>query len=242
MRKFCVLTVGRAGSTALMNCLERYPDVAMPGKNIECVDQELVHPMRIQAHAAAYARLCGRTLTTPEQLIDCFFEVNGNAAFAGFKTMPNRHRDLDRFVARPDITFFTLSRRDVASTVASFLVAMATDSWRRDGGPQTARWTFDAQRDVAAVRSNLRYVVKGDAQLRAVPNAIALDYEDLCDPGFSNPALDAFFGRPIRLDDPKPPTSGDTYVANWPEFRAFVEAAQREMAERAPGGQRPSIP
>jgi hypothetical protein len=232
MRKFCVLTVGRAGSTALMNRLERYPDVALPGKNIECVDQELVHPARIEAQAAAYAKLCGRTITTPEQLIDCFFEVNGNAAFAGFKTMPNRHRDLDRFIVRSDITFITLSRRDVASTVASFVLAMTTDSWRRDGGPQTARWTFDAQRDAVAVRSNLRYVVKSDAQLRAVPNAIVLDYEDLCDPDFSNPALDAFFGRPIHLDDPRPPTSGETYVANWSEFRAFVEAAQREMAAK----------
>ena len=230
MHKFCVLTVGRAGSTALMNRLERYPDIAMPGKNIECVDQELVHPARLQGQAAAYARLCGRAITTPEQLIECFFEVNGNAAFAGFKTMPNRHRDLDRFVVRSDITFITLSRRDVASTVASFLLAMATDSWRRDGGPQSARWTFDAKRDAAAVLGNLRYVVKGDAQLRAVPNAIALVYEDLCDPEFASPALDAFFGRPIRLDDPKPPTSGETYVANWSEFRAFVETAQREMA------------
>ncbi len=87
-----------------------------------------------------------------------------------------------------------------------------------------------AQRDAAAVVSNLRYVVKGDTQLLKVPNAIALVYEDLCDPGFSSPALDAFFDRPIRLDDPKPPTSGETYVANWPEFRAFVDAAQREMA------------
>ena len=230
MRKFCVLTVGRAGSTALMDRLGRYPDIALPGRNIECIDQELVHPARIQAQAAAYAELCGRTIATAEQLIDCFFEVNADAAFAGFKTMPNRHKDLDRFVATPDIQFITLSRRDVASTVASFLVAMATDSWRRDGGPQTARWRFDAQRDAAAVVSNLRYVVKGDTQLRRVPNAIALGYEDLCDPEFSSPALDTFFDRPIRLDDPKPPTSGETYVANWPEFRAFVEAAQREVA------------
>ncbi|HEX8009619.1 MAG TPA: hypothetical protein VF814_01555 [Casimicrobiaceae bacterium] len=234
MRKFCVLTVGRAGSTALMDRLARYPDVAVPGKNIECVDQELTHPARIQAHAAAYARLCGRAIATAEQLIDGFFEVNGGAGYAGFKTMPNRHRDLARFVARPDIQFITLSRRDVASTVASFLMAMATDSWRRDGGLQTARWKFDAQRDAAAVVGNLRYLVKGDAKLRAVPNAIALVYEELCAPAFSSPALDAFFGRPIRLDDPKPPTSGESYVANWPEFRAFVDQAQRAMTAAPP--------
>jgi hypothetical protein len=229
MRRFCVLTAGRAGSTALMDRLERYPDIAVPGKNIACVDQELVHPTRIQAQAAAYAKLCGKAIATPEQLIDCFFDFNGGAAFAGFKTMPNRHKDLDRFVARPDIRFITLSRRDVASTVASFLVAMATDSWRRQGGAQTARWTFEPGRDAAAVASNLRYVVRSDERLARVPNAIALVYENLCDPDFSNPALDAFFGRPIRLDAPRPPTSGETYVANWQEFRTFVDDAREKI-------------
>ena len=83
MRKFCVLTVGRAGSTALMDRLERYPDIAVPSKNIACVDQELVHPARLQAQADAYAKLCGKTIATPEQLIDCFFEFNAAAALGG---------------------------------------------------------------------------------------------------------------------------------------------------------------
>jgi hypothetical protein len=234
MRRFCVLTVGRAGSTSLMDRLAQYPDIAVPNKNIACIDHELTHPARIQAHAAAYAELCGRAVTTPEQLIDCFFAFNSGAAFAGFKTMPNRHKDLGSFVARPDIQFFTLTRRDVASTVASFLLAMATESWRRSGEPQTARWKFDVQRDAPAVLGNLRYVVRSHAQLSQVPNAIALVYEDLCDPGFSSEGLDAFFGRPIRLDDPKPPTSAEAYVANWPEFRAFVDEAQRQMSTATP--------
>ena len=68
MRKFCVLTVGRAGSTALVDRLACYPDIALPGKNIECVDQELVHPTRIQVHAAAYAKLCGKTIASADQL------------------------------------------------------------------------------------------------------------------------------------------------------------------------------
>ena len=147
MRRFCVITVGRAGSTSLMDRLAQYPDVAVPNKNIECIDHELMHPARIQAHAAAYAKLCGRAITTPEELIDCFFGFNSSAAFAGFKTMPNRHRDLGSFTARPDIQFITLTRRDLASTVASFVMAMTTESWRRYGEPQTARWTFDLQRD-----------------------------------------------------------------------------------------------
>ena len=229
MRKFCVLTVGRAGSTALMDHLARYSDVALPGKNIDCVDQELVHPARIAAHAAAYAKLAATAITTVDELIDAFFAHNACAAYAGFKTMPNRHKVLDRFVSRPDIQFITLARRDVASTVASFVVAMATDSWRRDGGPQTARWTFEPRRDAAGVAGNLRYVLKSAELLRRVPNAIALAYEDLCDPGFSDPGLDAFFGRRIRLDHPQPPTSGESYVVNWPEFRAFVDAEQKKL-------------
>ena len=229
MHKFCVLTVGRAGSTALMDHFARYPDIALPGKNIDCVDQELMHPARLQAHAASYARLRGRAIATAEELIEAFYELNAGAAFAGFKTMPNRHPDLERFVSRPDVQFITLSRRDVASTVASFLMAMATDSWRRHGGAHGARLRFDARRDAAAVSGNLRYVLKSAEQLRRVPRAIALDYEDLCDPSFSAPALDRFFERSIRLDDPRPPTSGESYVENWPEFRAFVESEQRRL-------------
>jgi hypothetical protein len=234
-RRFCVLTVGRAGSTALMDRLERDPDIAVPNKNIVCADHELTHPARIYIHAAAYARLCGKSIATPEDLIDCFFEFNNGAAFAGFKTMPDRHRDLDSFVARPDIQFITLTRRDVASTVASFLLAASLQSWQRRGEPQTARWRFDAQRDAAAVLSRLRCVLRSHAQLSEVPNAIALVYEDLCDPGFSCPALDAFFGHPICLDEPKPPTSASTYVPNWEEFLAFVDAAQHQIGDGTDG-------
>jgi len=79
------------------------------------------------------------------------------------------------------------------------------------------------------VLSRLRYVLRSRAQLSQVPNAIALVYEDLCDPGFSCPALDDFFGRPIRLDDPKPPTLAATYVPNWDEFLAFVDHAQHQL-------------
>jgi hypothetical protein len=113
-------------------------------------------------------------------------------------------------------------------------MAMATESWRRYGGPQTARWRFDTQRHASAVMSNLRYVVRSQERLAKVPNAIALAYEELCDPEFSSRPLNDFFGRPIRLDDPRPPTSGETYVANWEEFRCFVEDAQHRMAGELP--------
>jgi hypothetical protein len=230
MRKFCVLTIGRAGSTALMDRLARDSDIAVPGKNIACTDQELTHPERIQAHIAAYAALCGQKIDSQEQLINCFFDFNRDSAFAGFKTMPNRHKDFDGFVDRSDIQFVTLTRRDLASTVASFLMAIATQSWRRHGGPQTARWKFDPRRDAEAVLSNLRYIVRNQARLARVPNAIELAYEDLCDPGFSNRRLDEFFGRSVRLDDARPPTSGETYVANWQEFCAFIDEGRRRIA------------
>ena len=219
MRKFCLITIGRAGSTSLMDRLARDPDIAVPSRNIQCIDHELTQPERIETHAAAYGRLCGTEIKTPEQLIDCFYDLNRSAAFAGFKTMPNRHKDFDGFVGRPDIQFVTLTRRDLPSTIASFLMAMATESWRRYGGPQSARWRFDAQRDSSAVMSNLRYVVRSQERLARVPNAIALAYEDLCNPEFSSGPLDDFFGRPIRLDDPRPPTLGETYEANWQEFQ-----------------------
>ena len=45
---------------------------------------------------------------------------------------------------------------------------------------------------------------------------------------------DSFFGRRIRLDDPQPPTSGASYVANWEEFRAFIDAARHRMADELP--------
>jgi hypothetical protein len=236
--KFCVITVGRAGSTSLMNVLEAFPDVAVPNKNIPCVDNELVHPKRVQEHMKRYAELCGTPITGPEQLFDCFFAYNAAFAYAGFKTMPNRHKNLGAFVSRPDIRFITLTRQDIASTVASFLMAMKTDSWRRFGEPQQATWKFVAEQDGPAARNNLAYVLLSLDQLHRVPNAIRLAYEDLCDPAYRCPALDDFFGRPIKLDNPQPPTSASTYVENWDEFRAFIDEgthARVAQAKRRPG-------
>jgi hypothetical protein len=220
-----------------MNVLERFPDIAVPNKNIPCVDNELVHPKRVREHLQRYAALCGKPIATPEQLIDCFYAYNAAFAYAGFKTMPNRHKHLGAFVARPDIRFITLVRRDIASTVASFLLAMKTDSWRRFGEPQQATWKFVAAQDGPPVRNNLAYVLHSLAQLSRVPNAIRLTYEELCDPRFQSPPLDAFFGRPIKLDDPKPPTSASAYVENWDEFRAFIDEASRALA--SPAGRSP---
>ncbi len=226
-KKFCVLTIGRTGSTSLMNYLETFPDIAVPNKNIPCVDNELVHPKRVQEHMRRYAELAGQPITGLGQLIDCFFGLNANFAYAGFKTMPDRHNNYDAFVARPDIQFITLTRRDIPSTVASFLLAMKTDSWRRSGESQRDTWRFRPRQDKQTVLGNLAYIHQGMARLRRVPRAIHLEYEDLCDPAYRSPALDDYFNRPIHIENPKPPTSGASYVENWEDFCAFISEAQR---------------
>ncbi len=234
-RRFCVLTTGRTGSTALMNWLQRFDDIALPNKNIRCPDNELLHPRYIRDYAREYSRLCETSIKTQHQLIQGFFEYNSDLPFAGFKSMPDRHGDYKEFIRRKDIKFIILTRKDIASTVASFVVAMAEGSWKRTGEAHPARWTFHREEAKRAL-GHLAYIHKSFVQLSRVPGAIRITYEDLCDPGFSCPALDDYFGRPVRIDDPKPPTSARDYVTNWEEFEAFIKKAYRHLrSRRAPG-------
>lgn len=223
--RFCVLTVGRSGSTSLMNFLAKFDDIALPCKDVDCVDNELLHPDRVAQYAVFYAQRCAMPVRTEDDLIDCFYRAHAASAYAGFKSMPNRHPDFAAFAARRDIRFITLVREDIVSTVASFMVAIDTGSWRRFGEPQAARWTFDAARDGQRVRGNLAYVLQSNAALRNIPGAVALTYEGLCDPAFSDAALDEFFARRISIENPRPPTHGSSYVGNWDEFAAFVRNA-----------------
>ena len=222
-RRFCVLTVGRSGSTSLMNFLGKFPDIALPCGDIDCADNELVHPVRWAQYAQEYAKLSKLPLRTSSDLIEFFYSYHASSAYAGFKSMPNRHRDSPGFFIRPDIQFITLLRQDIASTVASFMVAMNTGSWRRIGGTQPSRWEFVQARDNQRVRKNLGYVLKNNAALRRFPNAISLTYEDLCDPAFNNEALNRFFARQVSIDNPQPPTQGSSYVENWDEFNGFIK-------------------
>lgn len=222
-RYFCLMTMGRSGSTALMHALRRFPDIATPGKNIPCEDDELLHPEFAEGYARRYAELTGRAIESPGALMDAFYRHNAGYAYAGFKSMPNRHPKFRRFVESPGIRFITLVREDVGSTVASFIVAMLTGCWRRDGGEQGQSWTFDPARHGAAVRSNLAYILESQRLIASIPDAIRLSYEELCREDFSQVDLDAYFGRPIRLDKPKPPLSAASYVANWPEFLDFID-------------------
>lgn len=226
-RRFCVLTVGRSGSTSLMNFLGGFPDVALPCRDTDCEDNELLHPDRAARYAQEYAKLCKLPVRTRDELIECYYRYHAASAYVGFKSMPNRHRDFDAFTLRPDIQFITLVRDDVASTVASFLVAMNTGSWRRFGEPQPARWVFDPARDGRRALSNLGYVQQSNTALRNIPGAIALTYEMLCDPAFNDAALNEFFARQISIVNPRPPTHGSSYVENWDEFCSYLEKTPR---------------
>ena len=217
-----MLTTGRSGSTWLMEALERFPDIALPKKQIDCVDSELLRPGGFGAHCRAYESLTGAWVVGQEGLIDTFFWHSAGAAFAGFKSMPHRHETYEDFLRRPDIRFITLERLDTASAVASFLLAARAGTWRRRGAPPAESWTFRPQ-DADEARAVLARLLENRAALARVPRAIRLTYEDLCREGFASPELDGFFERPIRFGNPKPPVSGAAYTENWDALLACLD-------------------
>ena len=237
-RKFCVMTVGRSGSTSLMESLARYDDIAVPAKNIDCEDNELVHPRRVADHLKHYSALCKTDIRDQNELIESFFKFNESSAYAGFKSMPNRHNANETFLKSGDTQIITLRRRDIASTSASFLRATDTGSWRRHGenrdksGPHLR---FNAKRHADRIAKNVAYIFQSHRQLAGFLGAIHLYYEDLCDPEYSNKQLDDYFGRPIRLENPKPPTTGSSYLTNWEEFSRFVDNAWLKLKKAARG-------
>lgn len=169
----------------------------------------------------AYAHLTGHPITSKDELIDAFFEHHPDADRIGFKTMMNRHDDIRSFVIRDDIQFVTLRRRDVVATSASFLLAIEKETWKRTGGQPELTWTFtDDHKQL--VENNVRFLYMSHAVIKNVPNAIRIDYEDLCMPGFRNDALDEYFGQRIYLPDPRPPVDPASYVTNFNEFRDYV--------------------
>ncbi|MBN1209540.1 MAG: hypothetical protein JXB05_32110 [Myxococcaceae bacterium] len=226
-RRFCVLTTGRTGSTSLMDGLAAWDDVLVPHKLFTCVDNELLHPDHGETYKQRLEALSGRRIRSRGELLERFFAQGSAYRYAGFKSMPNRHPRYRAFIEREDLQFIVLVRADVAATVASFLVALRTGSWRRAGGAQAA-WTFRRE-DRSAVLDNLLYVHASHAQLAQVPGAIRLTYEELCSPAFHSAELERFFGRPVQLRAPRPPLTTADYVTNWPEFEAFIHAARRQL-------------
>jgi len=222
------LTSGRAGSTALMDFLESFDDVALPNKNIACRDNELLHTDRIKEHFIKYQELCNKPVSNQEDLIERFFEYNSKIPYAGFKSMPTRHIHFGQLIARQDIRFIILTRKDICSTIASFFVAVHTGSWRRSGEPQTVKWQF-RQENVQQVLDHLRYIYKSEKLLGQIENSVRITYEDLCSPYFNNYELNDFFKRTVKLENPKKPVTAADYVVNWAEFKKFVEVSSQRL-------------
>jgi len=236
LKRFILLTSGRAGSTSLMDALARFDDIVVPSKQIDCVDNEIFHPQRIRQYAYTYQQLSGIPVRDELSLMEAFYQSNQDAGFAGFKSMPNRHRSLMEVATSGKTKIITLTREDVASTVASFIMAIDADTWRRQGGAQPNRFRFTALYHERAF-SHLAYIKQSIDFLHSLPNAIHVSFEDLCRPDFSHKGLDEYFRRRIALDNPMPPTSGAEYVDNWDEFVTFIEHKGAELdAKNVSGG------
>ncbi len=196
----------------------------LPARFFDCPDNELVHPAYVQRYMDQLGRISGVDILDGDELIEVFFQCGQSRPayrYAGFKSMPDRHKNYAEFIHRPDIRFITLARDDVPSTVASFITAMRTGCWRRNGEAQTNSWAF-GEADMPLVLGNLNYIYTSQLMLDMVPNAIRLVYEKICDPRFRCVELDEFFGRPVKIKNPRPPLHASDYVTNWAEFETFV--------------------
>jgi hypothetical protein len=226
--KFCIMTTGRSGSTALTEALQS-DEVLLPRDLFDCPDSELLHPRRIRDHVRWFSRELQREIATSSALIDAFYSWPTAAKFVGFKSMPNRHRDFSEFTGRKDVQFITLIREDVPSTVASFrLATLRRGQWKRQGEAQSQSWTF-TEKDMPPIFGNLVYILMSQHFLRTIPDAINLRYEEICTPDFRDEALDEYFGRQIRLTNPRSPVSGSTYVSNWDVFSRFIEQTSEQI-------------
>lgn len=232
-RRFCLMTVGRTGSTWLINAIGELPGVVVPASNVTSPDNELIH----HNTQPGYEQLAGRKFANTRELIEFFFQYNHDAKFVGFKSMPRRHPDYSGFVRQSGIQFITLDRRDIFGTAASFLTAIKHRTWRRHGGqpPQKLRYEPEDERQL---RVNLAYMAKGRLALMEPPDAIALYYEDLCRPDFSSAPLNEFFQQPLLLKGAKPPVHTSDYVENDAEFRAAVETTWNWIRGQLPDDRR----
>lgn len=226
MKAFILMTTGRAGSTALMDALAKHDDIAVPSKQIDCIDNEILNPAMVKNYIPFYQKFQEKPINTEIELINCFYQSNAKSAYAGFKSMPGRHKSLNLIFNTPAIQVITLSRRDIASTIASFIIAIDEKTWRREGSQQEFSFTFDNNyKD--RVLGHLKYILDSQAVLSQFPRAIHLEFEDLCEDSFSNHQLNQYFGRHIQLENPKTPINAASYVNNWESFKEFiVQSAQ----------------
>ena len=224
-KKFCVLTYGRSGSTSFMSALEKFPDIAVPNKNIRCFDNELLHPNYVEEYLVEYSKLCGKEIGSASQLIENFFLFNAGVAWAGFKTMPRRHPDFRSFMRRKDIQFIILTRESIPSMIASLFLAQSVGCWRRSGEPQPQLWRFNPSTDGPSVLGLVSRTRRHNILFDRIQNALRIKYEDLCNENFNSSDVNDFFERRIGLENVRPPVCGSQYVLNWPEFVEFVDNA-----------------
>ena len=230
MKRFIILTSGRAGSTSLIDALARHDDIAVPSKQIDCIDNEIFHPRFVKSYAEQYQELSGMEVNDELSLVEAFFKSNENAAYAGFKSMPNRHQCLPQIANDGKTKIITIVRQDIASTIASFIIAIDKNTWRRKGGKQKYRFTFGPKYEERAL-SHLAYIVQSQRLFDSMPNCIHIWFEDLCSPDFCNDELNDFFQRPVKLEKPRPPVPGSGYVNNWVEFSSFIETGLARISD-----------
>lgn len=211
-----------------MDSLAAHPDIGLPIRQYDCDDNELLNAIRLKETQRCYSELAGQRLDGESALIEAFFASNLQFAYAGFKSMPLRHRELSSLLADPELQIITIRRWDLCSTAASFLLATRFGTWRREGEEQKNLYEFVAE-DEQMVRSNLAYLEKSWKLLQGVPSAIDLIFEDFCYAGHSDPLLNEYFGRTITFLHPRAPRSGSEYIKNWGDFRAFVEKVWTDL-------------
>jgi len=233
MQRFCVLTSGRAGSTSLMYALAAHNDIAVPSKQIDCPSNEIYGVINPERYWPAYAELAGMPVTDELALAAAFYASNEAANYAGFKTMPNRHRQLGRMIANNEIQVIGLFRRDLPATIASFIAARDVKSWARKGEPQDYRFRFSAAIE-PRVDTHLAYLLKSLYLLTRIRGAITIEFEQLCTEAFSDRRLNDYFARPIRLQEPRPPIEASSYVENWPAFARYVQDRAGEYWRQHP--------
>ena len=222
MKSFILMTTGRSGSTALMNTLAKYPDVAVPNKQIDCIDNEILHPNFVNSYIPFYQQFSQVPISNEVEFINCFYQSNKTSTYAGFKSMPERHKQFQAIINSSHIQIITLIRRDIASTIASFIMAIDKKTWRRNGGKQSYSFTFSDQYK-PRVLSHLKYIVNSRNKLKQFTNAISLEYEDLCQNDFEKQNLNQYFDREIKLSQPKPPVNAKNHVKTWNDFQQFIQ-------------------
>lgn len=227
-KKFIVLGTPRTGSESFVKALQQVAGLTTPANSTDLKQSELLNPRFISNFTSIYSLKFGIQLLTQSELINAFYSVNSSSPYAGFKTFYSHVQGFSALTLQPDIQFIVLMRQNVASTLASLMVALDRGCWGRQGESHKSAWRLRSDR-IPQLKALVERHHEAMSALIEVPNAIVVRYEDLCCEDFSDSRLDSFFGQRIAFVNPRPPVSGESYVVNWDDFRSHV-------AEFWPGG------